>query len=190
MQSVIPHIQPILGGPMVHQKALAQWAVYFGGLPLAEAEVIAETYTVYGMLTRIGNVLPFVQAAKETAWFTSPRWKQSYNPAGLGATNDGAWGEHFRTPAEGVLAQYAHLLTYAVSGDTARTHPLLTALATIDPRYDAVKSKGWLGSASRWIDLNGKWAWPGRDYGQSILQRANVLLGSVVDTSTLVWIDC
>jgi hypothetical protein len=166
--------QTILRGPHIEADYLIHWAHTFGGMNIREAERIASAFTVYGELTTIGNLLPFAQAAKETGWFTSDRWTKSYNPAGLGATNDGAWGATFHNPAEGILAQYAHLIAYAV--DPNKMNVVQRTLMLLDPRYEAVKRQGWLGIAPTWVALNGKWASPGRDYGESIIKRANELV--------------
>ena len=183
----IPNDQTIVGGPHTGHRMLLLWATTRGVSP-EMADSIAIAFTVYGELTRIGNILPFAQAAHETGWFTSARWRISYNPAGLGATNDGAWGGTFRNPAEGILAQYAHLIAYAVKPEEAGQ--VQRALSMIDPRYDAVKGRGWLGVAPRWIDLNGRWAYPGRTYGQSIIKIANTLLQNAEDRgASVVFLD-
>ncbi len=139
-------------------------------LTTADRETLVDAYTLYGELTGIGNLYPFAQACKETAYFSSERWVQSKNPAGLGATNDGAWGNTFASIAEAIFAQYAHLMAYALPSNPT---PLQKAIASADPRYAALVKKNWVGSAPRWQDLNGKWAYPGVGYGESI-----VVLGS------------
>lgn len=165
----------ILNGPQVDpiylHRALNTWAKH---LSTDEKESIVTAYTAFGELTTIGNLYPFVQAAKETAWFSSERWVKSKNPAGLGATNDGAWGSHFNTPAEGILAQYAHLLAYATKPE--KNTFLLERLAQLSPRLEAMSKAFGRGSARTWKDLNGKWAFPGNGYGESIIKRAEEVL--------------
>jgi hypothetical protein len=68
-------------------------------------------------------------------------------------------GASFATPREGVLAHIQHLFAYA------STKPLPDKYPIVDPRFDLVNR----GSASTWTALNGKWAVPGNNYGQSIL---------------------
>lgn len=165
-------LQTILNGPSVAPDLITQWLTrYAPYMPALERASVTSAYTTYGELTTIGNVLPFCQAAKETAWFSADRWRKSRNPAGLGATNDGAWGGVFASVSAGIFAQYAHLLTYA----TTATHQPYATLALFDPRLSATPP-AWRGSAKTWPDLNGKWAYPGVGYGESIIQRANVLL--------------
>lgn len=168
--------QTILNGPHVPSHRLCDWLQSYAPSIKDNHDAIAAAYTTYGELTKIGNLLPFAQAAKETGWFSSPRWVRSYNPAGLGATNDGAWGGTFSNPAEGILTQYAHLVVYAMDETACTAVPLWRFFALVDPRFDAVKQRGWVGSVQQWTHLNGKWAYPGRNYGESIIERANVLL--------------
>jgi N-acetylmuramoyl-L-alanine amidase len=135
---------------------------------------IVLAYTVYGKLTRCGNLMPFAQAVHETGWFSSWRWTKNFNPAGIGATNDGAEGNRWKNPAEGILAQYAHLLAYSVH-PAEYTHQQ-GLIAQLSPRYSVLKSRGMLGSAPRWVDLNGKWAFPGTTYAQRIEKIAETIL--------------
>jgi N-acetylmuramoyl-L-alanine amidase/Mannosyl-glycoprotein endo-beta-N-acetylglucosaminidase len=137
---------------------------------VANAELIASAYTTFGELTGIGNLYPLAQAIHETGWFTSPRWKTAFNPAGLGATNDGAWGAVFDTVAAGVLAQYAHLLCYATTPE--QNNYLLEKIALLSPRYAAMDAAFGRGSATTWVGLNGKWALPGNSYGNKIIEIA------------------
>lgn len=168
----IADTQPILGGPHIRSSQLAG-PLGRSGLRAADLEPIVSAYVTLGELTGIGSLIPLAQAIHETGWFTSARWIQSRNPAGLGATNDGAWGKQFATVAAGVTAQYAHLLAYAKT-DEQLTLPN-RILVLLDPRLTAVEQKGYRGIAPRWIDLNGRWAVPGPTYGQRILAIARTL---------------
>lgn len=172
---MIADTQPIIGGPQVGMARLANALHLRADLPLGQADDIVAAYTAIGQLTRIGNLIPFAQAAHETGWFTSERWVRSYNPAGLGATSDGTWGATFASPAEGIAAQYAHLLAYAAA-DAALNVPQ-RVLVQMDPRLSAMTWRWGRGSAPRWVDLNGKWAVPGPTYGQAILRIARAIAG-------------
>jgi N-acetyl-anhydromuramyl-L-alanine amidase AmpD len=164
----IPETQAIIGGPHLPTAQLRNWLdLKAGGVDEDSRDEIACAYTTYGRLTRIGNLLPLAQAWHETGGFTSERWVKSFNPAGLGATNDGAWGATFASPAEGIVAQYAHLLAYAAD-DTQLNLPQRT-LVLLDPRLQPLTQIHGRGSAARWIDLNGRWAVPGPTYGQAII---------------------
>lgn len=162
----------ILNGPVVPQSVLLK-ALSGKNVPQAEEIVIA--YTALGTLTSIGNLLPFAQAIHETGWFSSWRWRKNNNPAGLGATNDGAVGNAWKTPIDGILAQYAHLLAYSVKMDGSQD-PKLVHLAKLSPRYTVLERVKFLGIATVWSDLNGRWAYPGTTYAQAISRIANTIL--------------
>lgn len=166
-------LNPILNSPHVSQDVLktAMQKLYKSTPRLDE---ILDAYVVYGRLTRIGSLMPFAQAIHETGWFTSRRWVENFNPAGIGATNDGAEGNKWKNPAEGIIAQYAHLLAYAVNPE-AYTHQQ-QVLARLSPRYSILENRKMLGVAPRWIDLNGRWAWPGSTYAQRISKIANTIM--------------
>jgi N-acetylmuramoyl-L-alanine amidase len=161
---------PIIGGPQVAKVRLLA--------PLARRNTpncvaIVDTYTVLGALTGVGNLLPFCQAAHETGWFTSAGWREGFNPAGLGATNDGAWGGRFPTPHAGIFAQYAHLLAYALAPNAGTV--VQQACITADPRLDAMTKAGYRGAAPLWSGPNGRWAYPGATYAQAIMEIAGQL---------------
>lgn len=148
---------PILGGPSIPNTTI-RIALASRGLPAAQRDSITAAFCALGELSRIGNLMPFAQAVHETGWFTSARWVKSHNPAGLGATNDGSWGGHFANPAEGITAQYAHLLAYAA--DDPQLQPAQRLLVAFDPRLAPLVKRGWRGVAPRWVDLNNRWAVP------------------------------
>jgi N-acetylmuramoyl-L-alanine amidase len=105
--------------------------------------------------------IAFAQALLETNYFrfTGDVSRAQHNYAGIGATGGEQRGASFATQEEGVLAHLQHLYAYA-------THdPLPDQYDLIDPRFHLVQR----GSAPAWVDLNGKWAVPGEQYGQSIL---------------------
>lgn len=158
-------MSPILHGPSVRAETLVKF-VQAKNKQVAMLERIADAYTVYGNLTTIGNVMPFAQAIHETGWFSSRRWLENNNPAGIGATNDGAEGHIWTNPEQGIMAQYAHLLAYSVPINAA-THQQ-KFLSQVSPRYIVLEKKALRGSSPNWIDLNGKWAFPGTTYAQRI----------------------
>jgi N-acetylmuramoyl-L-alanine amidase len=167
----------ILNGPTVDTSVLRVYLL--NRVPRMSPRIREEivcSYTALGSLARTGNILPFAQAVHECAGFTSKRWVESYNPAGLGATNDGAWGAVFVKPAEGITAHIAHLLVYALAdGEGTYAQKLLIPFS---PRLSAVESKGWRGVGKTWEDLNGRWAYPGTSYAQSICRVAREILQS------------
>lgn len=167
--------QTILGGPGVPAGLLSRYLLGRGKLDVLQCDEIAAVYTAMGELTTIGNLVAFAQGVQETGGFTSDRWVKSYNPAGLGATNDGSWGNDFPDAAAGVLAQFAHLVAYAAKD--ADLDIVNRTLVRLDPRIDAMTKRWGRGCAPRWVDLNGRWAVPGSIYGQRILVIARQIAG-------------
>ena len=105
------------------------------------------------------------QAFKETGCFAyggDVDWKQN-NFCGLGATGGGVKGLSFPNMRTGARAHIQHLLAY--SRKERPTNPI------VDPRYDLIRTNrpDIYGRLTRWTDLNGIWAVPGRNYGQEIL---------------------
>lgn len=122
---------------------------------------IAETFLRVGTKYGIRGDVAFCQSIKETGWFRfKGDVKESQNNfAGIGATG-GVPGNSFATIDDGVTAQIQHLYAYAT------TLPIPAGEVIIDPRFQYVTR----GTAPNWEDLNGRWAVPGLNYGQEILQ--------------------
>lgn len=106
------------------------------------------------------------QALKETGFFAygGDVLPSQNNFCGLGTTGGGVRGAAFATPQLGVRAHVQHLLAYA-SRD-------LPAASIIDPRYELIvhEHPDIHGQLTRWTQLNGVWAVPGKTYGQDILR--------------------
>lgn len=161
-------LHPILNGPSIPASDLVilldRRAAH---LTWQQRSGLTCAYSAFGELTTIGNLRPVAQAIKETDWFTSDRFLHNFNPAGMGATNDGAIGAVFVSLAAGVAAQYAHLLCYAAK-PAALGYDLAT-LQLLSPRRDDLAQTFGLGCAPTWEDLRGKWAFPGPTYGEDVL---------------------
>jgi hypothetical protein len=101
----------------------------------------------------------FCQSMLETGWlqFGGDVKVEQFNFAGLGATGGGVAGASFADVRTGIRAQVQHLKAYA------STQPLVTPC--VDPRFHLVTR----GIAPEVTDLNGRWAVPGTNYGQTIL---------------------
>lgn len=133
-------------------------------------EGIEELYLEEGEAEGVRGDIAFCQGIHETNYFrfTGQAKAEWNNPAGLGVTgqkdSQGNYiGHSFPDWRTGIRAQIQHLKAYAVKNPTFR-YPI------VDPRYEAVKKAGYIGTAPLWTDLNGKWAVPGTTYGQSILK--------------------
>lgn len=127
----------------------------------ADAIELGQYYLTFGEYYGIRGDIAFAQAMHETDYlrFTGVVKPEQNNFAGIGATGPDNPGASFATPREGVLAHLQHLYAYATNENLPKEYPL------IDPRFNLVNR----GSAATWVDLNGKWAVPGDNYGQSIL---------------------
>lgn len=167
---------PIIGGKTVDAEVLRKALdKYSNHLTEQQKRSIVFAYCCYGELTELGNIFPFAQAVHETGWFASQRFMRSYNPAGLGATDDGAWGSTFDTIAAGVIAQYAHLLCYA-KPEIELTW-IQKQIAELSPRRDAMRRAYGLGAANNnWHGLTHKWNTPkpeGKNYATRIIDLTN-----------------
>lgn len=140
-----------------------------------DAPDLVDLYLNMGREYGVRGDLAFCQAAKETGWwrFTGivQPWQNNY--CGLGATGAAATGDEdllgadssriryeasvhgaiFAAPEDGVEAQIQHLYAYACK------NPLPAGKTLVDPRFAKVTR----GCAPRWIDLGGRWAYPGYD---------------------------
>ena len=106
------------------------------------------------------------QALLETGFFAYGRDVDPVqnNYCGLGTTGKGQPGAYFATAQRGVRAHIQHLLGYATTRKPDKK--------LIDPRYDVLRQKypRYYGHIPYWTGLNGKWALPGNNYGETILR--------------------
>ena len=133
---------------------------------------IVHIYKKYGEILGIKWGYSVAQMIKETSYlrYGGDVLLSQNNYAGIGAVGQGAKGAYFNSPDEGVLAHLEHLFAYASKNS------LPSNLAKVDPRYDLVVR----GIAPNWEDLNGRWAVPGNNYGQEIVQIYNAITKEIV----------
>ncbi len=100
----------------------------------------------------------YAQVMKETGYLRYGNLvkAEQCNFGGVGATGPGHPGYTFSSVREGLRVQAQHLKAYAT------TEPLNNAC--VDPRFSYVSR----GCAPKTIDLNGRWAVPGKGYGESL----------------------
>lgn len=158
---------PILGKPELTPYQLARLiekttSTYKLSCPLI---ALAEMFINEGLIEGVRGDIAFCQSIHETSYFRygGQVLPAQNNYAGIGALNNrpagkGAW---FPDAATGVRAQIQHLKGYASKKPLNRP--------CVDPRYAILVEKKLIGTAPNWEDLNGKWAWPGENYGQTIL---------------------
>ena len=155
----------IIGTPMATQQQCVKYLMSNNPDPHLEvsAEEIVAYYYEEGMREGIRPDVAFAQALKETGFF---RYGGTVTPdqnnyCGLGTTSATVKGNYFSDPKMGVRAHIQHLLAYS---STRRP-----TTEIVDPRYDIVRKVYGSRTLKQWSDLNGKWAVPGKSYGQEIL---------------------
>lgn len=111
------------------------------------------------------------QSIIETGWFLytggTAVTPAQHNYCGLGVTKLGLKGNSFPSISAGVEAQLQHLYAYA------STVHLPTGRKLYDPRYNLVTR----GSATKWIDLEGKWCAANSEYAKKIFDIYNQIFG-------------
>jgi hypothetical protein len=152
-----PSVDTILGPTYLSPEHMNQYVKSIN----PNAPELGSYYLTFGNQYGIRGDVAFAQALFETNFFrfTGVVQPDQNNFAGLGSTGPNTRGAYFKTPEDGVLAQLQHLFAYAT------TKPLPGPYSLVDPRFHLVDR----GSAPTWTALNGKWAYPGDNYGQSIL---------------------
>lgn len=128
-------------------------------------EELVHHYYQEGAIEGIRSDIALCQAIKETGWFCygGTVVPEQNNYCGLGTTSATVKGHYFETPQLGVRAHLQHLLVYAQKEAPVQE--------LIDPRYQLVieRHPDFYGNMKYWTDLNGRWAVPGKHYGEEIL---------------------
>jgi len=169
--------RPIMGTSALSAEQLAAFLLSRNPHPRISCSALelAWFYLIEGDIEGIRGDTAFCQSILETGWFQygGQVLPEQNNFGGIGAVNNsdvgaGAW---FNSPQIGVRAQTHHLKAYA------STEPLKQANAS--PRFHLVPR----GTAPFWEDLNGRWAVPGTNYGQTILRIYETALEFAVRTA-------
>lgn len=147
-------------------------ATYVGLPEVAIDPAVGVTIHAFCRLWNVNADLLAALIAHESAWLQSRICRDKNNPGGFGAENDDPYGKAvtFATLADGIRAVVAHVAGY-VHGDGDWNQ--------YSSRYAIVKANGWAGTVRKLTDLNGKYAWPGDTYGQSVARIANDLLAFI-----------
>lgn len=137
------------------------WAFVAAVNPDFRPEIARAFYDI-GRRYGIRGDVALCQAVIETGWFRfqggTAVTPDQHNYCGLGVTRLGMKGHSFASVEEGVTAHIQHLFAYA------SRKPLPKGERMVDPRFKLVSR----GVATRWTDLNLRWAANSR-YGESIL---------------------
>ena len=162
----------IIGTPMATQQQCVKYLTRNNPNPNlnVSAEEIVAYYYEEGLREGIRPDVAFAQALKETGFF---RYGGTVTPdqnnyCGLGTTSATVKGNYFDNPKMGVRAHIQHLLAY--SSTRRPTMPV------VDPRYGLVREAYGSRTLGTWQDLNGRWAVPGRYYGQEIMSMFRAIL--------------
>lgn len=156
----------IMGPPLASQEQCLNYLMRRNPFPLvtvAPRQLIAYFYTE-AIREGVRPDLAFAQALHETGNFRygGDVVPLQNNYCGLGTTGGGVKGAWFPDAQTGIRAQIQHLLAYSTKRPPR--------LPVVDPRYELVKRSDKFGGSVTWTDLNGKWAVPGKTYGQKILR--------------------
>ncbi|KEH92171.1 glucosaminidase domain-containing protein [Clostridium massiliodielmoense] len=158
---------PIMGYSDLDIKRMGDYVLKYNKNPKTSVDIytLAKMFLEEGQAEGIRGDIAFCQSIKETGFFKygGQVLPEQNNYAGIGALNNepigkGAW---FKDARDGVRAQIQHLKGYATK--EALINPC------IDPRYNILHQIGVCGSVYYWQDLNGKWAVPGKNYGEEII---------------------
>ena len=162
----------IIGTPMASQNQCVRYLLRNNPNPniAVSAEEIVQLYYEEGAREGIRPDVALCQAFKETGFF---RYGGTVTPdqnnyCGLGTTSAVVKGSYFPSPQIGVRAHIQHLLAYS---STRRP-----STAIVDPRYSIVRKAYGKKTLGNWQDLNGRWAVPGKEYGQQILSMFNAMM--------------
>ncbi len=155
----------IMGSPVATKEQCLRYLLSVNPSPnlLVSPDKLVDYYYEEGTREGIRPDIAFAQALKETGYFRyggAVQYNQN-NYCGLGSTSSSANGAYFSNPQMGVRAHIQHLLAYS-----SMRQPQVDI---VDPRYSFVHAAGNSATASTWTDLNGRWAVPGSDYGETIL---------------------
>ncbi len=180
---------PLLGPPSgTAVQAIAYLSRRAAGYTTYDITSIVHAYQQQGEPVGVDWFLALAQMAHETGGLTS-WWSQRprRNPAGIGVTGkvlpgtpnappgrDWAWhnnqweeGVSFATWADdGIPAQIGRLLAYALRDE--QMTDAQRALSATALSYRAMPAS-LRGIAPTIVGLNGRWAWPGTNYGQTII---------------------
>ena len=162
----------ILGTPLASPEQCVRYLLRQNPVPAISVspEELVSYYFEEGRREGIRPDVAFAQAMKETGFFRygGTVTADQNNYCGLGTTSAVIKGAYFPSSQLGVRAHIQHLLAYASTRKPAEP--------VVDPRYELVRGTYGASTLNRWEDLNGRWAVPGRSYGQSILSMFRAML--------------
>lgn len=167
--------------PVTEVRAFAYLSLHNGGkLTTAERLEIVQAVWSIGQVWHIRPGIAFAQMCHETADFTFPGQVPitKRNPAGIGATNDGAPGLQYPSWSAGIMGYYVHLVAW-LGGPAVVPAATQFYNTQIDPRLPLVERvRAVKGPVVTWADLGGRWAVPGDGYGAALDRKYAAILAT------------
>lgn len=161
--------EAILGTAIVSQEQCVKYLLENNPNPKisVSADELVRYYYEEASKEGIRPDAAFAQALKETGYFNygGTVTPDQNNYCGLGTTSATVKGAYFKNARLGVRAHIQHLLAYT------SVRPPREKI--VDPRYSLVRAAYSSSTIDTWPGLNGRWAVPGNNYGQEILDILN-----------------
>lgn len=165
-------------------KAVGNWQVAYQiasqkgakRLPFLR-EYLTEIYYLAPMVNLSPDWL-VAQSSHETGFYTSTAWDKFGNPAGIGITDGMNYGYVFKDGRDAARAQIIHMWGYVYGPALPVT---LDNYRDVDPRWNALRASGWMGSVKTVGDLVGKWA-TDRNYAIGLARHYAALIQDRVPT--------
>jgi hypothetical protein len=138
----------ILKGMTCETDVLYYWmAGNTNHLDVNDRHIIAESFSVFGELTSIGNVLPFCHAVLQTDMFRNMMYKSQKNIGTFDAETS------YANVPYSIMTLYAQVYccaTLAGDDDFAKT------MTHLQGNMTAFRRTGYRGAFTHWKDFNGK----------------------------------
>lgn len=159
----------IMGAPIATEEQCVKYLLQNNPNPQISVspEELVKYYYEEATIEGVRPDAAFAQALKETGYFSygGTVTPDQNNYCGLGTTSATVKGAYFATARLGVRAHIQHLLAYSSVRPPRE--------GVVDPRYSLVRAVYSSSTIDTWPGLNGRWAVPGNNYGQEILQILN-----------------
>lgn len=159
----------IMGAPIATEEQCVKYLLQNNPNPQISVspEELVKYYYEEASIEGVRPDAAFAQALKETGYFSygGTVTPDQNNYCGLGTTSATVKGAYFATARLGVRAHIQHLLAYSSVRPPRE--------GVVDPRYSLVRAVYSTSTIDTWPGLNGRWAVPGNNYGQEILQILN-----------------
>lgn len=159
----------IMGAPIATEEQCVKYLLQVNPNPQISVspEELVKYYYEEATIEGVRPDAAFAQALKETGYFSygGTVTPDQNNYCGLGTTSATIKGAYFATARLGVRAHIQHLLAYSSIRPPRE--------GVVDPRYSLVRAVYSSSTIDTWPGLNGRWAVPGNNYGQEILQILN-----------------